>query len=73
MTTLLFLFTLINGNHCIAWLPNNGTYDFAMYPIVQSVDVYPESAIDDMLADQIFPNIYTVSINGINQTIQCED
>lgn len=72
MSTLLFLFTLINGSHCIAWLPNQGNYDFSNYSIVKSVDVYDANAMDDTLADQIFPNIYQVSINGINQVVQCD-
>lgn len=72
MSTLLFLFTLVTGNHCIVWLPNTGNYDFSNFPIVASVDVYDANAISDTLADQLFVNVYTVSISGINQVVQCD-
>lgn len=74
MNTLLFLFTLSTGGHCLAWLPNVGDYShsFDSYSMVSAVDVFEPSAIDDRLADTLFPVIYSIPVNGIMQTVQCE-
>lgn len=73
-TVLLFLFTLSSGGHCLAWLPNADDYShsFDNYSMVRSIDVFEPSAIDDRLADILFPAVYSIPVNGIMQTVQCE-
>ena len=63
---MLYLITLAL-NTCIVWLPASDIpYNFDRYNPV-SVDVYASDALDDTLADKLFPSIYTVE--GI--TVQC--
>lgn len=72
MNTLLFIFTL-SANTCIAYLPNSGDYTnaFTQYTSIQHVDVYDASALSDTLADKLFPAIYQIDVNDVNQTVQC--
>lgn len=63
---MLYLITLAL-NVCVVWLPASDIpYDFTRYNPV-SVDVYASNALDDALADKLFPAIYMV--DGV--TVQC--
>lgn len=63
---MLHLITLAL-NVCIVYLPASDIpYNFDKYQPI-SVDVYEPNALDDTLADKLFPSIY--SVDGI--TVQC--
>jgi hypothetical protein len=68
MNALLFVITLITNNICIVY--NSNDIDLSNYSqLITRVDVYDSSALDDNLADQLFPVIYNLD----NLTIQCAE